>query len=468
MTDREIEQYVEGLADGVPHVDAPLGAVLAAGRVSAARRTRRRGAAVLAGVVAAVAAVAIGPQLMAGSSTAEPLPPVASSGAPVAPDGMKLVGADGVAIAVPQAWGQSQLSVCGQPREESYAIEQSLEIGCGQASGPEPETALWVHPGGGRPDDLAPELGCGQLGCFGSWALGGVGFRVFVGGEQDRALALVTTMGESLQRLPVGYATVPLWPLELYRTDSGMRGSPVPEARYESIVRAAGLSAAVRIVDATSRTTDPPQGSVVEVPDPDELAVAPGTRLVGADGVAIAVPEEWVSTDPPFCSEPEMPYVYVADPEAFYPSCPAQPGPPEPVSGLEISTTDNVRSTGEDLACDAAGCAQGWRVDGVSFSAYVAGPDRQTARDELEQIGATIAPVPDGYTTVPGWPSVETHPGPNTVKYGPIPRSEYVELVEAAGLVAVQRGGSGGSLTVRQVEPGYGSVVPVGSEVVVD
>ncbi|CAN5673593.1 hypothetical protein BH11ACT8_BH11ACT8_34180 [soil metagenome] len=494
MTDHEIEQYVDGMADRVPHVDAPLGAVLAQGRAASARRARRRGALVLAAVVVLVAGIAVGPRLLVSQGDAEVMLPGGpeTSAAPPSASGTRLVGADGIAVAVPAEWTFAR-SLCGPPLRGNVSIVDDAE----------PPPALSCPPTLISPADDAPAglvihlhadaptpgvHGCATA-CRREYALPGsdVVFEVVTDDE-----ALAARVGASLRTLDDDVVAVPPWPLEGSRpTSTSYRYGPVSADSYREVLADAGLVGVLAADLAPGERPDiavPSEGSVVEVghevvlgvlddgsssgvPDSGDPTAAAGpvvpggTRLVGADGVAIAAPADWVLTDPPFCGHPEKPYVYVADPVAFQHGCPYREQSPAPAS-LEISTTDNVRFAVGDSGCDDVGCHQAWRLDGVTFSAYAPLPG---AQEVLDALGASLQALPDGWTAVPAWPSVETQPSPDETAFGPIPRADYLDLVEAAGLVVFHRAPPAlGPGPIRRTEPGYGAVVPDGSTVAVD
>lgn len=121
--------------------------------------------------------------------------------------------------------------------------------------------------------------------------------------------------------------------------------------------------------------------------------------------------------------------------------------------------------------CVDVQCWHRWRVGGVTFSAYVVD---EGARAIVDRMSESLRAVPAGHTTVPGWPFVLSRTGPGTSRRGPLPRAEYVELLEAAGLRAYPLDVQDDVLPAPApgitdtTSPGYGSVVPRGTLVLLD
>lgn len=271
MSDHEIQAYVDDLADWVPQVAPPLGAVLAAGRLAAARRRRLRGAMLLAGAVAAVAAVTLGPsavvqqgpdeELTAGSDVAEPV-------GPRAPVGMKLVGVGRVVIAVPESWVGTVQPFCVDVEVPSYYVVEPEEHPhrCPSFRDDDrpPADLLRMGPAG------SPYLSasCKGMGCPVRLSLDAIVFEVRIsqlGPERDELLA---TMRASLQRLPAGFTTVPGWPNDVRTTGCcRISSEPLGADGYRALLDRDGLEDVVEIGDPELRETVPAQGTVVAVPD---------------------------------------------------------------------------------------------------------------------------------------------------------------------------------------------------------
>lgn len=118
-------RITDRLSAGVDHLPVgppPLGDI----RHGAARARRRQRLLAGAGGVAAIALVGVGVTVLAAGDDAAPAP-VAGRDEPgdvvVAPDGMRLVGLNGVAIAVPQEWPTNEVT-CGQPTATTVVVDQ--------------------------------------------------------------------------------------------------------------------------------------------------------------------------------------------------------------------------------------------------------------------------------------------------------------------------------------------------------
>lgn len=184
----------------------------------------------------------------------------------------------------------------------------------------------------------------------------------------------------------------------------------------------------------------------------------PGTRLVGAAGVGIYVPADWV-TEQPACSVPSQPYVFFESSAIL--SCFKMSGPrPEQPASLEIgpvhsaqladvaSTVDEngVKVSSTALVCESSMCRQTFIAEGVAFT--IEAP-RMVAADTASPIGGSITPLADGVAAVPF--------------IGDMPNAEASKVLKAAGLF-IQLGSSQDKL-LPTTDPAPGSVVPVGSTV---
>jgi hypothetical protein len=299
VSDQEIEQYVEGLADRVPAVPAPLGAVLVAGRAATARRARRRGVGVLVGVAAAVGAVVLGPQLVVQQAPIEVLGGGGAVVEPAVADGTRLVGAEGVAIAVPEGWVSVDAPFCQAPRmpyvyvaeERPYASScpydpddslpaSSLEISAGPATRSQPESGAattMTLPTGER---VVTAGSCVDIQCWRRWKVGGVTFSAYVVDEGARAI--VDRMSESLRAVPAGHTTVPGWPFVLSRTGPGTsRRGPLPRAEYVELLEAAGLRAYP--LDVQDDVLPAPAPGIIDTTSPGYGSVVPRGTLVLLD-----------------------------------------------------------------------------------------------------------------------------------------------------------------------------------------
>jgi len=265
MTDHELSAFIGDLADQVPHVDPPLGEVLAAGRAAAARRARRRGAWGVVAVAAGVAAVALGPRLVVQQAEIDVQQP-APAAAPVVPAGMKLIGAEGVAIAVPEEWTQVPAPVCAPQTPSTYfLVDDPGPIAFCSLALPRPVSHAEVVPGNSR-GYPAHQIWCRDDGCDVTLERDGVAFIVQVVLSREEAQALLETIEASLQVLPEGWAAVPRWPLEKVLDQDGRSTlRPISSAAYGEMLEDAGLADVVEIIDEESRTTSPDQGAVVEV-----------------------------------------------------------------------------------------------------------------------------------------------------------------------------------------------------------
>lgn len=118
MTDQNLPELLEQAADRVPVGPAPI-----AGIVTGATRVRRRRAVLALVGSTALAAIVGGAVVFAvpdGASTPQPL--VASPEPDPAPAGMRLVGLEHAAVAVPETWGTNVMR-CADAKEDSVLID---------------------------------------------------------------------------------------------------------------------------------------------------------------------------------------------------------------------------------------------------------------------------------------------------------------------------------------------------------
>lgn len=144
MTDSDLPDLLDRLAERSDVGPAPVGAMLAAAR----RTRRRRGTAVLIGAAASVALVAAGVGL-AGQGT--PLtPPDDASTTPAAaapiPDGFRLVAVGRVGILVPEAWPTNEMR-CGTATADTVIVDVGVVETCALV-GADVFDSVWIHEGG--------------------------------------------------------------------------------------------------------------------------------------------------------------------------------------------------------------------------------------------------------------------------------------------------------------------------------
>lgn len=440
MSDSEIHAYVDGLADRVPHVDAPLAGVLAAGRASVARRRRRRGAALAVGAVVAVAAVLVAPRVLVHQAPVDDgrgAGPAASSPSELAaPDGTRYVGTDGVVVAVPSSWVSAHQSICpgfGPTVASFVLVEPEVSPARCPHFSSTPEVAAQVLIGRTDSDNLRGACGdgCERL------RLDSIVFDVRIPASYPGRADVLATMRTSLRRVPAGWATVPLWPNETTEVGRGATSyGPASESDYRAVLDRAGLSEVVRVLDAEQRLTDPAQGTVVALPAAQ--AAPEGARYVGAEDYVIAVPDSWTRTFPDPCSAllpdrtwavaDRRPLLDPATAEQQAKECQVRVDATEPGPDYEVLTADEtltvtigpleilsiggaddptpmprrVTSNGVELvrstSCSDVDCQATWTVDGadVSFSVQVPPRGGQRLLDEME---ASIRRLPAGWTT---------------------------------------------------------------------
>lgn len=268
MTDDEVSRYLHGLAAHVPHVEAPVNSVLIAARDAGRRRTRRRAVAVAVVAAASIAALAVTSTLVrSGIRTESPAPAAPTSTLSqdedlTIPAGMRLVGANGVAIAVPDGWASQHFPMCGTPpaayvsvgRDEAYScpplgsavsgvvIETLMPKGS-----PAPTLRLSVHEPTPTPVTVHQERRIGRVleGTFTATARG-ISFVVTIQTPPhgaDSATALLKQIESSAILLPDGWTTVPGWPNRVQVHGNSSSFGPVPPRRYLRVLDKSGLRA---------------------------------------------------------------------------------------------------------------------------------------------------------------------------------------------------------------------------------
>jgi len=155
MTDHELPDLLDRLAERHPVGPPPTAAMLTA----ASRSRRRRMALMTVGASAAIAAVSVAgvvlPRLPAGET---PRPAVPVTAGPTL-DGFRLVGAGHVGILVPDTWATNALH-CDQPTADTVVINGAIADGSSRACGvtmPTPPDIVQLLEG-----DLAPYLPLGR------------------------------------------------------------------------------------------------------------------------------------------------------------------------------------------------------------------------------------------------------------------------------------------------------------------
>lgn len=158
--------------------------------------------------------------------------------------------------------------------------------------------------------------------------------------------------------------------------------------------------------DAVGRSASPSETS---------MTVPPGTRLVGANGVVLAVPEDW-GTDQVGCDNltPIHPTVVFGHHETGFPAC---------AVGLKEQVPSMRVDTGRDAEIDASDGEPGgtvgglavrhgpWTTDRLGFaSSWIAFPQAKVrftvvaaTKEDVEQILGSAREVADRYQLVPNW-----------------------------------------------------------------
>ncbi len=187
-------------------------------------------------------------------------------------------------------------------------------------------------------------------------------------------------------------------------------------------------------------------------------------QLVGMSGIAILVPNEWVTLQLPGCTTPDTGYVYFVSDTVM--SCPyGDPGNENaevvPSVGIgavdqEMVFTDQHESDGlvieqTDLTCSHEYCERTYAANGVAFK--VRSPVDVEEQSVIDQIGSSVRTIPDSFVAVP-----HVVPG-TTVEDG-------LAILATSGL----DGKPSGDYTPHQsavlsLDPAPGSVVDSGSSV---
>ncbi len=238
-------------------------------------------------------------------------------------------------------------------------------------------------------------------------------------------------------------------------------------------VTALVIGVAVALVDqgdVRSPVAEPPASQST----PDGLKIPPGTRLVGAKGFAVAVPEEWTTHqrcgDWPFVAtvvlapgdghycEPDTAELSALHVDSF--SAHANWMASRTRAWKTIGSAVVERSTIKDACAAIDSCVPSSRwlgaiaVPSADLLVYVSSPEKSTIRSILD----SVRPIPDGYTAVPDvWNANEA-----TAK----------RKLDGAGLVTDEvdrdacRSVNRCALSVVDSStPPAGAVVPVGAEV---
>ncbi|WP_067437118.1 PASTA domain-containing protein [Nocardioides jensenii] len=152
MSEHDLPDLLDRVADRVAPGPPPLDAMLAGARHTRRRRTTT----VLA--AAAVMAVVVGGSALVFNGVGEGARPTPGTGAPtpasIVPDGYRLVGAGTAAIAVPEEWGTNRTQ-CGVPKRNTVVVDQISIPACGTTR---PQDVQSVEITEGKPRfDFAPD-----------------------------------------------------------------------------------------------------------------------------------------------------------------------------------------------------------------------------------------------------------------------------------------------------------------------
>jgi hypothetical protein len=234
MNDTEAADLLERAARVlVPDEPAPLTSLVTAAHQGHRRRTRMTVALAAASVALVLGGGAVVQQVVANRSETPPTDP--TTGVPVAPDGMRLVGMGRVVIAVPDSWGTQALR-CGRPTRDTVYFLDRAPL-CGGQSQRGISSVLLLDAGteeGQRAADFTDtdaaingvDVKRGQAECPPAadcdfpfeevvWVPAyDVVLAVLPGGDDGGVL-------ESLQLLPADYTTVPYLPANLTNGPAG-------------------------------------------------------------------------------------------------------------------------------------------------------------------------------------------------------------------------------------------------------
>jgi hypothetical protein len=290
----EATRYLDDLGELVPDRRPPMTDLIRSGKFAERRMTRKTSAL----VAAAVALIFGGGAVVQLATTGDDGKPAEQRTAdvhpttPTAPDGMRLVGMSGVAVAVPDSWvtaengcaretgvvwrypdnlDASSSGNCPEPPSSGYWA--SLGVGDlnsveGRHLSPEmtidgePVQGAAVREGSGSDDYQAPQY-CGPVpgsaieSCSLLFGVPSRGVFFSLKLRDENAQRQLDAIRGSLQLLPDGYTTVPFI----------QPGTLLSEA--EAMIEAAGLQSASNAlgVDEPVEISDPLAGSVVRVGD---------------------------------------------------------------------------------------------------------------------------------------------------------------------------------------------------------
>lgn len=184
-------------------------------------------------------------------------------------------------------------------------------------------------------------------------------------------------------------------------------------------------------------------------------------QLVGQHGIMAAVPKAWTIQQSPVCSTPPSPYVYFSSLQLV--SCPNLPsvGRASPaVANLGIGTRRTAKigllslphrvvQNGLTIRTSQVECTTGWctqvfyiPASNTTYSLRVSSWERPL----LKRIEMSIAPVPDGFTTVPFLKSA-------------ISVSSAERALRRAHLTPKRAKSQGALIAVEGFRPAWGSVL---------